>query len=476
MTESKKTYNIIREKLKTLNELDLTLSEEKFDRIWEKGATEFKININRLSEYLSFDTIGGLPSEALFILEKKLNNILLNIESLKKLILQKKEYNYKLKQSSNALQPTENNVTFISRNGKVLDEEELKLKKTNLEKILKEISKKIEDNFYKVNREAEEIYYTYCILLAQIESPIRIFVDNKLDDYFQPLYKQFKKDIDEIYNIQEKKILNLDKSYSSLFERFNTLDKSLTENVQDYQMLQENIASLNLNINKQLSEIKKQGEEKVTILVDKFRSILIQEDLDLKQASKKIKDSHMDFIQIVENAGIYKLTENYSKKAEEEKDEYKTYRKFTSWSIMAAILITTIILGIPIYEYWGANPPINTNFYTIMTRLTISVMFFVLALYLSKQAAKHYECYQDNHKTFLQLAALEPFISRMSEEDKLLIRKTLVPIYFNQDKESRYRIKEDEVDLSSNTTSVINRLIDVLGNQNSKKDLSDSEK
>ncbi|HCH7479186.1 TPA: hypothetical protein NM870_003836, partial [Acinetobacter baumannii] len=258
--------------------------------------------------------------------------------------------------------------------------------------------------------------------------------------------------------------------------RFNTLDKSLTENVQDYQMLQENIASLNLNINKQLSEIKKQGEEKVTILVDKFRSILIQEDLDLKQASKKIKDSHMDFIQIVENAGIYKLTENYSKKAEEEKDEYKTYRKFTSWSIMAAILITTIILGIPIYEYWGANPPINTNFYTIMTRLTISVMFFVLALYLSKQAAKHYECYQDNHKTFLQLAALEPFISRMSEEDKLLIRKTLVPIYFNQDKESRYRIKEDEVDLSSNTTSVINRLIDVLGNQNSKKDLSDSEK
>ncbi|UMN03379.1 hypothetical protein L2Z47_06350 [Acinetobacter baumannii] len=183
---------------------------------------------------------------------------------------------------------------------------------------------------------------------------------------------------------KRKKILNLDKSYSSLFERFNTLDKSLTENVQDYQMLQENIASLNLNINKQLSEIKKQGEEKVTILVDKFRSILIQEDLDLKQASKKIKDSHMDFIQIVENAGIYKLTENYSKKAEEEKDEYKTYRKFTSWSIMAAILITTIILGIPIYEYWGANPPINTNFYTIMTRLTISVMFFVLALYLSK--------------------------------------------------------------------------------------------
>ncbi|WP_213075384.1 hypothetical protein, partial [Acinetobacter baumannii] len=68
--------------------------------------------------------------------------------SLKKLILQKKEYNYKLKQSSNALQPTENNVTVISRNGKVLDEEELKLKKTNLEKILKEISKKIEDNFY----------------------------------------------------------------------------------------------------------------------------------------------------------------------------------------------------------------------------------------------------------------------------------------------------------------------------------------
>lgn len=120
-------------------------------------------------------------------------------------MLQKKEYNYKLKQSSNALQPTESDVTVISRNGKVLDKEELKLRKTNLEKILKEISKNIEDDFYKVNRETEEIYYTYCILLAQMESPIRIFVDNKLDEYFQPLFKKFKKDVDEIYNIQEKK-------------------------------------------------------------------------------------------------------------------------------------------------------------------------------------------------------------------------------------------------------------------------------
>ena len=75
-------------------------------------------------------------------------------------------------------------------------------------------------------------------------------------------------------------------------------------------------------------------------------------------------------------------------------------------------------------------------------------MFFVLALYFSKQAAKHYECYQENHRTFLQLAALEPFMANMTLEEQKEIRKSLIPSYFNQSVDGKFAIKGDEVDMS----------------------------
>lgn len=475
MAESKKIYNEIREKLKILNEINFPSSDDDFNDTWENGINDFKININRLNENLSFKVIGELPNEALIILEEKLNSLIKNCEHIKRLGTQKNEYIFKLKKHFDALEPNISNSTIMSRNGKALDHEELIVRKKDLELLLEKINNKIENTFYQINRVAEDIYFVYCLLLEQAESPIRIFVNNKLEEYFQPLVKKFKKDLDDLYFLQERKFLDLENSYSSLFERFSVLDKSLSENVQDYQKIQEDISSLNLKINKEINSAKLKYEDKIDHLSEKFRDILIQEDNDLKKESKRIKNSHSDFIKIVENAGIYKLTENYNKKADEEKVEYKTYRKFTSWAIIAAILTTIIILGIPVYEYWEVNPPVDTNYFTVLARLTISVMFFVLALYLSKQASKHYECYQENHKTFLQLAALEPFISRMSDEDKLFIRKTLVPVYFSQDKDGKYATKGDEVDLSANTTSVIHKLIDVLGSKSDKIEVSSSK-
>ena len=98
-------------------------------------------------------------------------------------------------------------------------------------------------------------------------------------------------------------------------------------------------------------------------------------------------------------------------------------------------------------------------------------MFFILALYLSKQAAKHYECFQENHKTFLQLAALEPFIGPMNDDDKLAVRKSLIPSYFNQNNNSQYASKGDEVDMSMMFT-----FMDRLSNfSQNKKDTKPAE-
>lgn len=188
---------------------------------------------------------------------------------------------------------------------------------------------------------------------------------------------------------------------------------------------------------------------------------------------QKAKENYADFTRLVEITGTYVLTENYKNKSNEEKNDYENNRRWTIASICLAILTTVIVIGVPIYEYWEANPPVETNYYTIFARLTISVMFFVLALYTSKQAAKHYECYQENHRTFLQLSALEPFIARMTPEEQKEIRISLIPTLFNQSADGKFASKGDEVGLPESFTTAFEKLIESVKeikiSQNSNK-------
>lgn len=188
-----------------------------------------------------------------------------------------------------------------------------------------------------------------------------------------------------------------------------------------------------------------------------------------------IKTTHADLLGIVEKAGIYELTKNYKEKAGEEKIEYKEYRKFTAWSIIAAIVSTIIVFIVAFVEHYFAATDAPTNYLLLASRLSISLMFFVLALYLSKQASKHYECYQENHRTFLQLAALEPFMARMTPEEQKEIRKGLIPSYFNQANDGKYASKGDEVDLSSNMTNIFNKLIEKIPSKSEEPDPKKTE-
>lgn len=96
-------------------------------------------------------------------------------------------------------------------------------------------------------------------------------------------------------------------------------------------------------------------------------------------------------------------------------------------------------------------------------------MFLVLALFFSKQAAKHYECHQENNRTFLQLAALEPFMANMSPADQLAIRKQLVPTYFNQNADGKFASKGDEIDISTNMHNLLSQVISVVAERKDPK-------
>ncbi|HBI9037160.1 TPA: hypothetical protein JI382_RS20650, partial [Acinetobacter baumannii] len=305
--------------------------------------------------------------------------------------------------------------------------------------------------------------------------------EKKASDYSNIDYKKrFEEDTNVLLKQFENQISNLVKTYENQVKRFNLEIKESTDSIKITSENLENIELKNSDLSSKLSGyerrlqqiIDSRGEDIKTLLQEKLDDLEIITNKKIEVIDKSYENAqknHQKFKELVEKAGVYNLIVNYKEKAEEEKEEYKTYRLYTSRALYGAIGFTIFILAIPLLEHWFASQPTNIDYYSILVRLTISLMFLVLALFFSKQAGKHYECYQENNRTFLQLAALEPFMANMSHDDQLAIRKQLVPTYFNQNADGKFASKGDEVDISTNMHNLLSQVISVVAEKKDPK-------
>lgn len=318
------------------------------------------------------------------------------------------------------------------------------------------------------------------ILIKEINIKFINDYNIQLKTIFNNLISEKSQQLSELHSaleISKENIIEIEK-------QIKNNDKKNRENNHEIMKQQTDMQNLSGIITKEIEAtkevIKIESENHIKSIVEKISSYAFEMKnemnkvytLQLEEHSSRLNDlsniitntkqNHTSFINLVEKAGIYELTQNYSKKADEEKQEYKDYRKYTTWAILAAIAATLVIFALPIIESWIIKQVVHMDYFTLFARLTISIMFFALAFYTSKQAGKHYECYQENHRTYLQLAALEPFISRMNDDDKLAIRKELISVYFNKTDDGKFAAKGDEVDLPSNWTSIVHKLIDTV--------------
>ncbi len=287
----------------------------------------------------------------------------------------------------------------------------------------------------------------------QLANEIHKVINDELNEV--EYLKRFREETDLLTKEYENKIINLTQKFENKIKNFELdrekASKSSTLLVSEVDAGLKKLIDVNDRVQKlelTLTNAIKNAEEKATIefaaTKERFLDNLNNVIVSVNQKLDEIDTLHADFKNVVEKAGIYDLIVNYKDKAEEEKTEYQDYRKYTTWSIIAAIISTIVIFAISLSEHIGSDSP-QINYLLLVSRLSISVMFFVLAFYLSKQAAKHYECYQENHRTFLQLAALEPFMARMTDDEKKEIRKGLIPSYFNQGADDKFAAKGDEV-------------------------------
>lgn len=306
-------------------------------------------------------------------------------------------------------------------------------------------------------------------------------IENKISDYSNIDYKKrFEEDTNLLLKKFENQMSNLVKTYENQVKRFNLEIKDSTDSIKIVKENLDNIELKNSDLSSKLSGYERRlqqisdsrAEDIQHVLEDKLNDLetITQNKISvIDQSYQNAQTNYEKFKDLVEKAGVYNLIVNYKEKAEEEKEEYKTYRKYTSRALYWAIGFTIFILGIPLVEHWFSSQPTNVDYYSILVRLTISLMFLVLALFFSKQAGKHYECYQENNRTFLQLAALEPFMANMSHEDQLAIRKQLVPTYFNQNADGKFASKGDEVDISTNMHNLLSQVISVVAEKKDSK-------
>jgi len=311
-------------------------------------------------------------------------------------------------------------------------------------------------------------------------------IEKKVSEYSNLNFqKKLEEDTSLILKQFENQITNLIKTYENQIKRFNLEIKDSTDTVK---IAKENLTDIELknsDLSSKLSGYERRLQQIADSRTEDIQYVLEEKLVELERINndkisvidnsyEKAQTNYQKFKDLVEKAGVYNLITNYKKKAEDEQEEYKKYRDYTTNALYGAIGFTILILGIPLVEHWGDTQPVNIDYYPILVRLTISLMFLVLALFFSKQAAKHYECHQENNRTYLQLAALEPFMANMTPEDQLAIRKQLIPTYFNQNADGKFASKGDEVDISTNMHNLLSQVISVVAEKKDPKPSTNS--
>lgn len=468
-------------------------------RVFEREKRNLKDNLKDLNDYLS-DYFVNLPSqtnELKSLISKKDQEITENFATIIGLLknirnrasnlfsnifinIDLPSFRNKL---SNAIQYSNNIVFSVGKIKSDIEDYKTSNPETKPMNTLLTMPIHFDKTYSQTVSILEEIFTTTSITIQYLNNVVDhlIGIEKKVKDYSNIDYKKrFEEDTSLLLKQFENQISHLVKTYENQVKRFNLDIKDSIDAVSIYKENLENIESKTSEIHSKFSDydrrlqeiIESRSEDTKIILNEKLNELEIINNTKITvidQSYQNAQTNYQKFKDLVEKAGVYNLIVNYKEKAEEEKEEYKTYRKYTSRALYWAIGFTIFILGIPLVEHWIATNPISIDYYSILVRLTISLMFLVLALFFSKQAGKHYECYQENNRTFLQLASLEPFMANMSPEDQLAIRKQLVPTYFNQNADGKFASKGDEVDISTNMHNLLSQVISVVAEKKDPK-------
>ena len=224
--------------------------------------------------------------------------------------------------------------------------------------------------------------------------------------------------------------------------------------------LQDSISETDKNVKASLTTLKEDYDETKKDLNNTFEDnqISYQQTIeDLKEAvlngSKEMVDKLGSYneeartlVGIIGNVGI---TGNYQQIANKNEETANTWRSFA----LASMLVASILMIITI---WGLSED-DITWQKALVRILGATILIYPATYASLESSKHRRISNENRRSELELASINPFIENLGDDQKKMIKEKLVEKYFGNQSNNASVDKTEEISLN-----VLERIIKLI--------------
>lgn len=250
---------------------------------------------------------------------------------------------------------------------------------------------------------------------------------DSLEKQIPQLSKKMNELESEIQNHKERTdniIGNFQEQFSEAQDKRQTEYSSNKEERQNE--FKELVATLEGQFNKEISEKKNQASKEL-------------------EEIKEQKDIASEIVEIISNSS---LGGGFEEVAANEK-------RAQNWFRGGAIVALCVLITFACYVFIEFSD--TTMSYTVIgIRAFVAAVMGILVAYLAKQAEKHEKHYRKNKLTALQMATLDPYLSKLDPEKQKQIKEELKEIFFYRKSEVSSELKQGEFETRGNLQDFLN--------------------
>jgi len=278
---------------------------------------------------------------------------------------------------------------------------------------------------------------------------------NELDSGYKRTRNDFEalnSDLKGLANLvrdQQNSINNLSADYQKQFgEQQESRRREFADKIKE---VQEKIGSLISDASESLEKQKRQLQESNASTIKAF-----SENVD--ELMQALADKDVQASRLLEAVGIKSHTYGY---AGVSKKEGELATRLRGYAIFFMVIAVAMLVGPSVYELVLENKPFDWK--GILFRIPTSIIVFIPAFYLAREASKHRDVEVENKRIELELAALSPYLELFSNEEKNKIKQELVGNYFIGHNHNIDFLKENDEKtkwLSQTLPEIIEKVLD----------------
>lgn len=215
---------------------------------------------------------------------------------------------------------------------------------------------------------------------------------------------------------QQESILNLSTQFQEQF--FNQQEERRKEFGNEVAKLKEQSEALISELDQKFTEEAQDLEKGV---LDLQKNIQLGGETFVSELQNKSEKAS----KLLESVGITTHTYGYAGVANQERQSGNWLRSF---AIILMLISVGILIGPTLFHLVIERTAVDWQ--NILYRIPTSIIVFIPAFYLAREAAKHREFEVQNKRIELELAALNPYLELFKEDEKNKIKEELVRNYF----------------------------------------------